>query len=206
MKQYEVNKELRAKLIKESHKKHPKWKKRRGIRVILGCIWIIASILIGYILYDSNGRENMYMVLVGGIAGAIIFSIPYGIYYLALRSTCRNYIDYKNNEQLILAEDEIKNIYLPADAKRNFMYEEDSFKYTKIQKLIYNEYYNVLYIYGSYKKKWYKNYFQGKVGAERGIKDKNSKLMLYLYYYDNEEIIKSISQKSGVRLEVVNSI
>lgn len=71
-------------------------------------------------------------------------------------------------------------------------------------KELYNEYHEFLDIYGYYKKIWYRDYFKNIIGTERGIRDKNNKLRLFLYYDNNEELINTLVEKSNVKLETVN--
>lgn len=204
MKQYEVDRKLRLKLIMTQHKKHPKWKKRAWLRWFWKIFMIVGSILVGVMFYKGEEGRSISDFFVGFISGLLIFWIPSMSYYFILRKTCRSFIDYKENETLILTDKEIRNVYLPQDAKRICMYEEDIFQYTKIQRLVYNEYHQNLDIYGIYKKIWYKNYNTGEIALERGIRDKNNKLRLFLYYDDNHGLMDTISQKSGVKIEVVN--
>ena len=204
MKQFEVDEKKRLKFMLTQHKNHPKWKKRAWIRRILIGIFLILSIAYGMSLYIENNREDIYMFFLGFMSMGILSGIPYIIYYFTLRRTCRSDADYKTKETLILTDSEFINTYLPINAKRHCDYEKDVFKYTKIQRIVYNEYHQFLDIYGYYKTTWYIDYFNNIVGTERGIRDKNNKLRLFLYYDNNEDLINTLVEKSNAKLEIVN--
>lgn len=204
MKQFEVDEKKRLKFMLTQHKKHPKWKKRAWVRRILIGIFLILSIAYGISLYIENNREDIYMFFLGFMSMGILSGIPYIIYYFTLRRTCRSDVDYKTKETLILTDSEFINTYLPINAKRHCDYEKDVFKYTKIQRIVYNEYHQFLDIYGYYKTTWYIDYFNNIIGTERGIRDKNNKLRLFLYYDNNEDLINTLVEKSNVKLETVN--
>lgn len=204
MKQFEVDEKKRLKFMLTQHKKHPKWKRRAWIRRILTGIFLILSIAYGISLYIENNREDISMFILGFTAMGLISIIPYIVYYFALRQTCRSGVDYKTKETLILTDSEFINTYLPINAKRHCDYEKDVFKYTKIQRIVYNEYHEFLDIYGYYKVTWYIDYFKNITGTERGIRDKNNKLRLFLYYDNNEDLINTLVEKSNAKLEIVN--
>lgn len=204
MKQFEVDEKKRLKFMLTQHKKHPKWKKRAWVRRMLLVFFLISSTWIGIVGYMQNSNRGISMFILGFTGMGLITIVPYIIYYFALRQTCRSGVDYKTKETLILTDSEFINTYLHINAKRYYKYQRDTFKYTKIQRIIYNEYHEFLDIYGYYKKIWYRDYFKNIIGTERGIRDKNNKLRLFLYYDNNEELINTLVEKSNVKLETVN--
>lgn len=96
------------------------------------------------------------------------------------------------------------NKYKSQGAKRACYYQEDIFEYTKIQRLVYNEYHERLDIYGRSKNIQYWNYFTGEIGSERGLKSKDNRVRFFLYYKDSKDFINTVVEKSGVQLEIIN--
>ena len=193
VKEYKVDNKLKLKLIISSYKKHPFWIKRTNVRRIVFAISML--IIIGITVFMYTGKKDIEGLLIGGAAGVIIGGIPYLAYWVALRDTCSEGIRSKTNETLTLGNEELVNLYLPYRAKRYYNYEEDIFKYTKIQKLEYYEDAKKLYIYGNYKNRYYINYFNNEQGRENGVRGKNNKLVLFMYYENSDDFLKTLSEK-----------
>lgn len=204
MKNYEVNHDLVKELKNSQYKKHPKWQEKAKVRTRLRIFRILTAIVMGGICAFEMNNNMLLDFIVGLFAFYMICAIPGIIYYKSLKNTCNDFLDNKLNESLILTDNSIKNTYNSRQANDNRAYQCDELPYVNIQKIVHNTYHKRIDLYGKRTKTYYTNYELNEKGATRGIKGKDAKLRLYLYYYENERLLKTLEEKCKVEFEIIN--
>lgn len=209
MKQYNTNLEIKKSIMKTQYKKHPKWGQRKIVRIIL----LILPIAIGGLIYANLDLSNSLFAETGfdkvmqvsiAVCCGVIGIIPWLIYIKTLRATCSCVVNYRQNDTLILDENEIKYIYHPENQYDLKIYQELDMKYEDIRKVVYNVYHNRLDIYGRLKEIWYSDFEKGKVGRTKNQNKEDTRIRLYLYFNNSEDILSEIKVKSPVRVEEIN--
>lgn len=205
MKIYEEDYKLVQKMRKKQRKRHPNWEKSKKLRYILWGCSITITILMA--LYSFFVFEGIFDRLLGSFfcaAGAfIIASIPAAIYTIAVAEECENFIGRNTKQVIILDNDMIKYGY-KFERQRGKEYTIDQLKYTKIQRIVYNKYHERIDIYGNRTEVCYKNYEMGEVGGSRGIKGKKSKMRIYLYFKDCDDMLENILKHTNVKPEIID--
>lgn len=190
---------LKFKLILTSYKKHPFWKKRLPVRLTLIAIGVLFALYLGFDFYRYDG--SLYSLSLGIITGSLFGFLPYLVYWAYIRETCSEGIRSKTNEVITLGPDALVNLYLPARASRVWNYQENVFKYTKIQKIEYFPSSRKVYLYGTYLERYYKDYFEKKVGQERGIH--GERVTLFLYYEDSDDFLKTLASRCNKEIIIM---
>lgn len=219
IKEYAVNEELRSKFIKTQHKKHPKWKKRKIVRIILYIITVLMPTYVFLILYkdpnsslfyDSNGVPSatdtaMSAFLLSFVVFAFFGTIAL-IYYKFLRRTCDCAVDFKVRESLFLTDSGLKNSYHPNDrqALRRSAYVLEV-KYSDITELVLNKYHGSLTIYGTLNGTHYYDIEKNEVASNYIIDPKSGEgRRFYLYYNESEDFVNKLVERSNRQLKVID--
>ena len=205
MKIYEEDYKLVQKMRKKQRKRHPNWEKSKKLRFILwGCSITITILMI---LYSFFVFEGIFDRLLGSFfcgAGAfIIASIPAAIYTIAVAEECEDFIGRDKNEFIVI-EDKIIKYGYQSNKDRGNQYTVDELQYTKIQRIVYNKYHERIDIYGNRTKVCYENYQTGEVGGSRGVKGKKSKMRIYLYFKDCDDMLENILKHTNVKPEIID--
>ncbi len=213
-KEYKVNHKEKARIKKKQIRKHPKWKTRRWVRYILIAILIAALIILPSLpwtatdfIFDGKSLEEieantLYEICSASIAIVIIFiGMPVFLYFRSLRNTCADGINYYLNETLILSDDGLEYGFVPNNSTRN-SYTLDRIIYKDIRRLVLNTYHERLEIYGDMKLTMYSNYEKNQIQFIEN--DKNSKRKFYLYYENSEDLIRTLEENTGIKVQVIN--
>lgn len=222
MEQYHVDQERYHWMKKNIYKRHPKWKKRTWLRMLLYLIWLLFILFALVLTYKSpaflaNMRRPEDAVsgyalidyLVSGFFYLLILSIlPASLalsYRAILYNTCRGTIGSHRNNTLILTEDSLRNIYHIAGQDAAAM-NERAFPYKDITRILWNDYYQRFEIYGISTDTDYLDFARDKVASKRRNKG-NLKEPYHLYwiFYDRDKFISTIEAKTGLKIEVTSS-
>ena len=164
---------------------------------IISPIIIIANYYIRFI--------NVYWDLFDSIITAltvifIIIMTKIG-YIRILRFTCDDSVSFKINETLIVTDNYFENSYKPDGEGFNETRDIMRVKYKDIDRLLLNKYHNRLRVWGNIKDIRYFNY--EKKDLDYSSYEKMG-MTFYLYYENSDEFVKTLVEKSGVELEVID--
>ena len=206
IKEYKIDENKKREIEKTQYKKHPKWKKRKWVLKTLSITSLVSPIVIMilfYIKFRSNGWDYfMFLDYLGIAIGAwwTFFIIKIG-YIRILRFTCDDIVSFKINETLIVTDNYFENSYKPngegLDETRDIM----RVKYKDIDRLLLNKYHNRLRVWATIKDIRYLNYKKKDLDHSYSEKDR---MAFYLYYENSDEFVKTLVEKSGVELEVID--
>ena len=222
LQQYIESKERVRHLRKTIYKVHPKWKRRRIVRLILLAIFMICLILVGYYtLKEPRGalmnvpyqERDTYIYKTSDyiiqliFMEMIVFLIPgliYIFYCCVLRGSCRDGIEFKDEEVLIMSDTELRNFYCMRGKSRNLKWEVD-FPYTDIKRIVWNECQQRFEIYGISTCIQYIDYASDKVDSR--IKDEDNLKEAYriqwVYPIDKlEEFKNELTKATGLQVEL----
>jgi len=217
VKEYRVDNRKRKKLIQDRIKKHPKWKKRKWVRYILIVIVIAALIIMPLLpwiatdfIFDGRnieeiGTDTLFNNLCLFLMFAVVFIfMPVFLYLRSLKNQCRGYIGYLTDEILILNDEELNKGYRGQDISSSKEYYIDIIKYKHIRKLVLNKYYETLDIYGDMRLIVYSDYENDVIDYIK--KYQNKKTTINLYYKNSEDFIKTLEEKSGIKVQVIDEV
>ncbi|WP_291631640.1 hypothetical protein [Clostridium sp.] len=203
IKEYKIDENKKREIENTQYKKHPKWKKRTwvlkafNIALVILPLSIIANSYIKIINIDWDIVESIIVAL-GSILILMIIKIGY---VRILRFTCDDIVSFKINETLIVTDNYFENSYKPdgegIDETRDIM----KVKYKDIDRLLLNKYHNRLRVWATIKDIRYLNYKKKDLDHSYSEKDR---MAFYLYYENSDEFVKTLVEKSGVELEVID--
>lgn len=190
MKQFFHDIDLKHKIQKEQYKKHPKWKSRRWVRIIL----VILAILMGIYGFLSMSKEDLVVSIILNFGGMTLLGlIPWIGYTKALKGSCNCVVNYREHDTVVINDDSFVYIYHPSNVDDINIFDELQIKYSDITSIIYNKYHKRVDLYGKIRQRRYINIKKGKYTRNKNLNNKESRIRLYLYFNDNEEILE-ISQ------------
>ncbi|WP_346894394.1 hypothetical protein [Clostridium sp. UBA7503] len=217
VKEYRVDNIKMKKIIQDRIKKHPKWKKRKWVRYILIFIVIAALIIMPSLpwtatkfVFDGKSLEEikantLYESCSASVGIVVIFiGMPVFLYLRSLKNQCRGYIGYLTDEILILNDEELNKGYRGQDISSSKEYYIDIIKYKHIRKLVLNKYYETLDIYGDMRLIVYSDYENDVIDNIK--KYQNKKTTINLYYENSEDFIKTLEEKSGIKVQVIDEV
>ena len=214
MQQYEVSKDRLRYLRRTIYKVHPKWIKRRVVRVTLFIVFVVCLIItaiytlkepIGALTFVPYQERDTYIyttadyisqLLIMEIAVCLFPGLIYFLYRLVLKVRCTGAVG-RIGEVLVLSDTELRNIYHDTGYGDNAKY-EIIFSFGDIIKIVWNECQQRFEIYGVYTKIHYVDYARDKVDSRLNIKD-NLKIPFYLYW------IYPIDKLEGFKNELINA-
>ena len=159
----------------------------------------ISKIIIWYIkINPSYDLVQAIIRALGSIGIVMVFKFGY---IRILRLTCDDSVSFKINETLIVTDNYFENSYKPDgegfDETRDIM----RVKYKEIDRLLLNKYHNRLRVWGNIKDIRYFNYKEKDLDYSSYEK---MGMTFYLYYENSDEFVKTLVEKSGVELEVID--
>ena len=204
IKEYKIDENKKIEIEKTQYKKHPKWKKRVWVLKAFDIAAIIVPIIIiaNYYIKVINVYWDLFDSIITALTAIfIIIAIKFG-YIRILRFTCDDLVNFKINETLIVTYNYFENSYKPngegwRESTRDIM----RVKYKDIDRLLLNKYHNRLRVWGNIKDIRYFNY--EKKDLDYSSYEKMG-MTFYLYYEDSDEFVKTLVEKSGVELEVID--
>ena len=203
IKEYKIDENKKREIENTQYKKHPKWKKRTwvlkafNIASVILPLSIIANYYIKIINIDWDIVESIIVAL-GSMGVPMIIKIGY---IRALRFTCDDSVSFKVNETLIITDNYFENSYKPDGEGFNETRHITRIKYKDINRLLLNKYHNRLRVWGNMRDTRYFNYEKKDLDYSRHQKRGTT---FYLYYENNDEFVKTLVEKSGVELEVID--
>ncbi|GKX64780.1 hypothetical protein [Inconstantimicrobium mannanitabidum] len=209
MKQYYPNPKLKKICERAQYKKHPKWLKRKWVRTILAMIGPIATIIF-YFYFSKNSKlqydgENLFSMNVMMAVGMGIFAlIPYIGYRKILEGSCVGESRDRQNDTLVITDEDLKYIYHPSDRSDVYSFEQLEMRYEDITEIIYNTYNQQVDIYGRRKELWYPDYRNGKYTRNKNVNKPGTRIRLYLYFEGNEEILKTLQERSTAETKIID--
>ncbi|WP_102399795.1 hypothetical protein [Haloimpatiens massiliensis] len=206
MKQYYPDPKLKRKLQRTQYKKHPKWHKRKWVRRILLLLAPIGGILSFFRyrfengMFAQDGVDGIVRVTTA-VSMGIFASIPYFVYRKALEGSCECVVNYREHDTVVITDEDIKYIYHPSNRDNIKLFHQFEIKFNDITKMIYNTYHQRVDIYGKQKEIYYSDVTTGEIGRTEEVDKPDERIRLYLYFEGNEEIVKTLEEKSGVQME-----
>ncbi|KEZ85705.1 hypothetical protein IO99_12940 [Clostridium sulfidigenes] len=213
-KEYKVNYSEKKRIKRKQIRNHPKWDKRKWVRYILIVIVIAALIILPSLpwtatdfIFDGKNIEEikantLYNICSASVGIVIMFiGMPVFIYFRSLKNTCADSINYYLNETLILSDGGLEYGFVPNNSSTN-QYTLDRIQYRGIKRLVVNTYHERLEIYGDMKLTVYSNYEENQILYIENHKD--DKRRFYLYYENSEDLIRTLEEKTGIKVQVIN--
>ncbi|GKX64778.1 hypothetical protein [Inconstantimicrobium mannanitabidum] len=210
MKQYYPNPKLKKICERTQYKKHPKWPKRKWVRRIL----FIIGPIVGVMFYLNISKQKPLIELdedyvntmdvITGFGMGILALIPYMVYWKVLEGSCVTDSRDRENDTLVITDEEIKYIYHPSYKSNRVLFTEFQIKFEDITKIIYNTYNNRVDIYGKQKEIYYRDFTTGEIARVADIDDANETIRLYLYFEENEEILKILQERSTAETKIID--
>ena len=206
IKEYKIDENKKREIENTQYKKHPKWKKRTGVLKTLSILSVLLPIVIMIVWFKEfidNSWDFMvwlkyFLIAIGVWWTFFITKIGYA---RILRFTCDDIVSFKINETLIVTDNYFENSYKPdgegLDETRDIM----RVKYKDIDRLLLNKYHNRLRVWATIKDTRYLNYKKKDLDHSYSEKDR---MAFYLYYENSDEFVKTLVEKSGVELEVID--
>lgn len=192
-------------------KKREKWKQRKPVRIALYLIFVLVVLLSVLFAYFNRDVFNIrsHDDLIGVIALMVIvesFFIGLPIIIYCKMSSTKTEVPpiYKNHETLILYEDRIINGFEPVkegDYSKE-MYMVNEIKYSDIKRLEYDEYLELFTVCGRVEQTVYDSRDKKNVYSKKTIERES--LDFYLYYKNSDDFMKTVEERSGVMIEVID--
>ena len=176
--------------------RHPKFKKRIWVLVLLVIFDLYAGVRCA--LEFPAGFERVLYFFVGIL---VIGFLPLIVYFAALAKTCQEGVPFKHHERISIRENEIAHIFHWNDQAYDEAFDEHTCRYTDVTKLVRNTYHNRIDIYGEIYHSTYDDISTGDHSQPVHLPRK-FKIRIYLYYYDNEEMVELIREKTGLEYEI----
>ena len=203
IKEYKIDENKKIEIEKTQYKKHPKWKKSAWILKVFNIAAIIAPISIIVIWYTkTNPNYDLVQAIIRALGSiSLVMVFKFGCIRI-LRLTCDDLVNFKINETLIVTDNYFENSYKPngegwVESTRDIM----RVKYNDVDRLLLNKYHNRLRVWATIKDIRYLNYKKKEI--DYSYYEKGS-LTFYLYYEDSDGFVKTLIEKSGVELEVID--
>jgi len=217
VKEYRVDDRKRKKLIQDRIKKHPKWKKRKWVRYTLIFIVIAALIIMPSLpwtatkfVFDGKSLEEikantLYESCSASVGIVVIFiGMPVFLYFRSLKNSCSDNIGWITDEILILTDKEINTGCRGSDRASIKEYYIQIIKYDNIKKIVLNKYSQKLKIYGDMGLIVYSDYENEVIDHTK--KHPNNTTVIDFYYENSEDFIKTLEEKSGIKVQVIDEI
>jgi hypothetical protein len=232
IKEYKVDYQKKQNMIRTEPNKDPKWIKRKKVRQVLYILCIVvpaAFILYGWLNPEifTPDTPPALRVLMLFLIGMLFSWMPTTIYCKQTYEYTVIGIKKKDKENLVLLEDRLLNGYQLSKEFATPRYDVDEIKYTDIKRIVINEDNDFLKVYGRYKTTKYNNYEENDIWYIWEVtEDMKSKLTDYregraedptygkdvsegdcyiwfnLYYYNSDDFVKTLSERSGVAVEI----
>ena len=203
IKEYKIDENKKREIENTQYKKHPKWKKNVWVLKTFDVIAIISPIIIiaNYYIRFINVYWDLFDSIITALTVIFIIIMTKIGYIRILRFTCDDSVSFKINETLIVTDNYFENSYKPdgegLDETRDIM----RVKYKDIDRLLLNKYHNRLRVWGNMRDTRYFNYEKKDLDYSRHQKRGTT---FYLYYESSDEFVKTLVEKSGVELEVID--
>ena len=203
IKEYKIDENKKREIEKTQYKKHPKWKKRVWVLKIFDIAAIIVpiSIIVNYYIKIINVNWDLFDTIITALTQISIIIMVKFAYIRALRFTCDDIVNFKINETLIVTDNYFENSYKPNGEGINETRDIMKVKYKYIDRLLLNKYHNRLRVWATIKDRRYLNYKKKDLSHSYSEKDR---MAFYLYYENSDEFVKTLVEKSGVELEVID--
>jgi len=217
VKEYRVDNRKRKKLIQDRIKKHPKWKKRKWVRYGLVVTLILLLIIIparGWFMteqvYDGKSIDEVGIktLLMGSEMSfssiAFFIGMPVFLYFRSLKNSCSDNIGWITDEILILTDKEFNSGCRGSDRASIKEYYIQIIKYENIKKIVLNKYSQKLKIYGDMGLIVYSDYENDVIDHTK--KHPNNTTVIDFYYENSEDFIKTLEEKSGIKVQVIDEV
>ncbi len=203
IKEYKIDENKKIEIEKTQYKKHPKWKKNVWVLKTFDIIAIISPIIIiaNYYIRFINVYWDLFDSIITALTVIFIIIMTKIGYIRILRFTCDDSVSFKINETLIVTDNYFENSYKPDGEGFNETRDIMRVKYKEIDRLLLNKYHNRLRVWGNIKDIRYFNY--EKKDLDYSSYEKMG-MTFYLYYENSDEFVKTLVEKSGVELEVID--
>ena len=203
IKEYKIDENKKIEIENTQYKKHPKWKKNVWVLKTFDVIAIISPIIIiaNYYIKFINVYWDLFDTIITALTAIFIIIMTKIGYIRILRFTCDDSVSFKINETLIVTDNYFENSYKPDGEGFNETRDIMRVKYKDIDRLLLNKYHNRLRVWGNIKDIRYFNY--EKKDLDYSSYEKMG-MTFYLYYEDSDEFVKTLVEKSGVELEVID--
>lgn len=214
VKEYTIDEKLQKRLMKTQYKKHPKWKKRTKVRIILYLSTILAMIIFPRLIVLEQSIINQSFTgevtkidimldnFIVSLVGFFFVGTPTLLYYKSLRNTCSDELDVAVNEYLMLTEEGIENGFFPEGTGNIHGYQVTKIAYGDITRMVLNKYHERITVYGDIKVIMYDNY---KENIVRFVDEqKGGSRRFYLYYYNSEDFVNTLCKRTNIELEVID--
>lgn len=203
IKEYKIDENKKREIENTQYKKHPKWKKNVWVLKTFDVIAIISPIIIiaNYYIRFINAYWDLFDSIITALTVIFIIIMTKIGYIRILRFTCDDSVSFKINETLIVTDNYFENSYKPDGEGFNETRDIMRVKYKDIDRLLLNKYHNRLRVWGNIKDIRYFNY--EKKDLDYSSYEKMG-MTFYLYYENSDEFVKTLVEKSGVELEVID--
>ena len=203
IKEYKIDENKKIEIEKTQYKKHPKWKKRVWVLKAFDIAAIIVPIIIiaNYYIKVINVYWDLFDSIITALTAIFIIIMTKIGYIRILRFTCDDSVSFKINETLIVTDNYFENSYKPDGEGFNETRDIMRVKYKDIDRLLLNKYHNRLRVWGNIKDIRYFNYKEKDLDYSSYEK---MGMTFYLYYENSDEFVKTLVEKSGVELEVID--
>ena len=214
VKEYRVDNRKMKKIINNRIKNHPKWKKRKWVRYTLIFVLIISLIAIPSFpwtatefIFDGKHIEEIGAdTLLSSLYLSFVFitvciGMPIFLYIRSLKNECRGYIGYLN-DQIITLEDESMYYSYSGNNTSSTKYYIEKIDYKFIRKIVLNRYNERLDIYCDMGLVVYSDYENEIVDYTKKYENYTKKIILY--YENSEDLVQTLSEKTGVSVQAIN--
>ncbi|WP_156625322.1 hypothetical protein [Clostridium tertium] len=208
IKHFDTDKKLRTKVIRKHRSKHPKWRKASIVMIIILIITILLAAIASYYFeinsFGFNGEIDKIMLLTVTLVFTILFSVPNLFYYRHMRfKVCNNDVDSTFFDEVIFDNDIFKYTYYDKEYDRYSLCRGCEIEYRKIIKITYNPKSFELKVYGTFYNVDYNDRATGEVKRKNKCKSSES-FNIYMYYYENEEIMRLLEDKTNKKIEITD--
>ena len=208
IKHFDTDKKLRTKVIRKHRSNHPKWKKASIAMFIILIITFLVAVIASYYFeinsFGFNREVDKIMILTSTLGLTILFSVPNLFYYRHMRfKVCNDYVDYRILESLIFDQDKLIDSYYTMDYEKGDYLEGFEIDYRSIEKMDYNPMSYKVRLYGKLYDTIYKD-IPNMDAYEKSINEISSYMDIYMYFYDNEEIMRLLEEKSNKKIEITD--
>ena len=215
VKEYRVDNRKMKKIINNRIKNHPKWKKRKWVRYTLIFVLIISLIAIPSFpwtatefIFDGKHIEEIGAdTLLSSLYLSFVFitvciGMPIFLYIRSLKNECRGYIGYLTDQIITLGDKAIYEGYRGSDEASRKEYYIEKIDYNCIRKIVLNRYNERLDIYCDMGLVVYSDYENEIVDYTKKYENYTKKIILY--YENSEDLVQTLSEKTGVSVQAIN--
>lgn len=182
--EFNQDKKLFKWMKRNLHKRHPKWKARKWVRVTLYIVSLIFLIVFWRVL-------------------PLILTLIYSYF---LRNSCRGPLGYYVKNTVVLTEDSLSYLY-NKNTDEPETRREMKFPYSDIMNIGWNEYRQRYEIIGLNIDIMYSNYQEGEIEKQREKKGNlEEPYHLYWVFEDRDKFAASIESKTGLKIEELKEV